>query len=170
MVILFTNRNNKTEKEIIEILTACGADFFSERSVTSSGGFFTFCSLYKPAKLDIKKGTVLILDDTEKFNNLDLENGITGICEDSNITALNVFEKNSVPVITVGNNPKNTITLSSCRADSIIITLQRSIKTVYGNEIYPGDYKVNLTKSFSSNAILLAFAILVRKGILPEII
>lgn len=168
MVILFSNRKNKTEKEIIEILTACGADFISDKAVTASGGYFTVCSLYKTAKLNIKKGTVLILDDTDKFKDIKFESGLIGICEETNKTALEIFSENRIPVITCGNNQKNTLTISSFSEDSIIISLQRSVKTIFGYKIYQGDYNVKIEKNYSKNSILLSFAILLFNGIIPE--
>ena len=69
MVILFSNRKSKLEKEILEILIACGADFISDKSVISTGSFFTATVCYKKTKIDAKKAIILILDDSEKFKN-----------------------------------------------------------------------------------------------------
>jgi len=168
MIILFSDRNNKTEKEIIKILTACGADYISDKSVFAMGGYFSVCSLYKPAKIKIKNGTALIMDGAARFEGINLEKDIIGICEETNNTALKIFENNKMSVITVGNNSKNTITVSSFSENSIIISLQRNLRTVFGNTIYAGDYKVNLTNNYSNNAILLSFAVLLINGKIPE--
>lgn len=168
MVILFSNRKNKLEKELIEILTAFGADFISDKSVTALGGFFTVCSIYKNADIKCKKGIALILDDTDKYSDIKLDSNIIGICDAENTEALKIFSKNPTPVITCGNNQKNTLTLSSFTENSVIISLQRNVKTIFGNQIYQGDYKVNLSKKYSNSALMFGFAILILHGKIPE--
>lgn len=167
MVILFSNRKNKTEKDIIKILTACGADIISDKSVTATGGFFTVNICYKLADLNIKKGIALILDDTEKFINQKLPIGVIGICEDSNKNALKIFEDNTTPVITYGNSQKNTLTISSISENNYVITLQRTIIDIFGKRIYPTDFKLNLKHKYSNQAILCSVAILLLNGTEP---
>ena len=168
MVILFSNRKNKTEKELIEILTACGADFISDKRISATGGFFTVVSSYKPCEFEIKKGIAVILDDTEKFKKQNLPNNIIGICEDINFSALETFKNNKTKVITYGNNHKNTLTVSSFNENSLVITLQRTIKNIYGEKIYPTDYKIVLKKNYSKEAVMCAVAILLLNRIEPK--
>lgn len=160
MVILFSNRKSKLEKEILEILIACGADFVSDKSVVSAGGFFTATVCYKKTQIDAKKAIILIIDDSEKFKNQKLPLDVIGICEDVNFNALQVFKYNKVPVITCGNNHKNTITLSSIENNQYILTLQRQITDLKGNRILPTDYKITLDKKYSPEAVMLSGAVL----------
>lgn len=168
MVVLFSNRKSKAEKEIVDILTACGADFISDKTVCAKGGYFTLTVFYKPTDLKIEKGIVLILDNTEKFLPQSLPDGTIGICEDCNSNALKIFEKNNIPVISCGNSSKNTITISSINDRNIIVTLQREITDKFGNIIYPGDYKIALSKDYSPFAVLSSAAILLLNGITPN--
>ena len=55
MVLLFSNRKSKTEKEIIEILTSFGADYISDKKVSALNGPFTIVSEYKVTDLKLKK-------------------------------------------------------------------------------------------------------------------
>ncbi len=160
MVILFSNRKSKLEKEILEILIACGADFVSDKSVVSAGGFFTVAVCYKKTNIDAKKAIILILDDSDKYLNQTLPSDVIGICEDVNFNALQVFKYNKVPVITCGNNHKNTITLSSIENNQYILTLQRQITDLKGNRILPTDYKITLDKKYSPEAVMLSGAVL----------
>lgn len=160
MVLLFSNRKNKLEKEIIEILTACGADFISDKAVTFAGGFFTITICYKKIELNANKGIAMILDDTKRFEKQNLPKSIIGICEDNNTNALKLFKRNGLPVITCGNNPKNTLTLSSIDGNNFVITLQREITDINGNKVYPADYKFNLNKPYSAQAVMLSCGIL----------
>ena len=165
MVILFSNRKSKLEKEITEILTAWGADFISDKSVTVTGGYFTVAICYKKTDLNIKKGIVLILDDTEKFIDLILPQTLCGICEDTNINAIKVFSKNKIPVVTCGINQKNTLTFSSIDKKEFAITLQREITDINGNGIMPADFILSFEKSYSPQAVLLSCAVLCLLGI-----
>ena len=160
MVILFSNRKSKLEKEILEILITCGADFISDRLVISTGGFFTATVCYKKTQINAKKAIILILDDSEKFKNQILPLGVIGICEDTNQNALNIFKENKVPVITCGNNHKNTITISSIENNQYILTLQRQITDLKGNVILPTDYKITLDNKYSPEAVMLCGAVL----------
>lgn len=168
MVVLFSNRNNKIEKELIEILTACGADYISDKQISATGGFFTVVSFYKTAELNIKKGIALILDDTEKYYKQTFANDFIGICEDINVAAIKIFEKNSIPVITYGNNHKNTITVSSMEDKELLITLQRKLKNIYGEDIYPADYKITLKKPYLKETVMCAATILLLNGKEPK--
>ena len=160
MVILFSNRKSKLGKEILEILIACGADFISDKSVISTGGFCTATVCYKKTKIDTKKAIILIIDDSEKFKNQILPLDVIGICEDTNQNALNIFRENNVPVITCGNNHKNTITISSIENNQYILTLQRQITNLKGNVILPTDYKITLNNKYSPEAVMLSGAVL----------
>ena len=167
MVILFSNRKSKTEKEIIEILTACGADVISDKGISATGGYFTVTVLYKPTDLKIKKGIALILDDTDRFCGQALPFGVTGICEDSNSAALKIFAENSVPVITCGSNSKNTVTLSSINGKNMVISLQRTLTDGYGKKLLPCDLKVRLKKEYSAFAVMCCTVILLLEGYFP---
>ncbi len=160
MVLLFSNRKNKLEKEIIQILTAFGADVISDKFISASGGFFTVTICYKRTDINIKKGIALLLDDTRRFANQELPLGIIGVCEDRNETALKLFKTNGLPVITCGNNPKNTLTISSVENNNYLVTLQREIIDIKGNVVYPADYKITLQKQYSAEAVMLSCGVL----------
>lgn len=168
MVIIFSNRKNKLLKEITEILTVCGADFITDKTVYSADGYFTVATFFKQIKINIKKGIALILDDTDKYNNQILPLGITGICESWNSKAIEIFERNKIAAITCGNNHKNTLTISSINGKNWIVTLQRAIEDLKGKIIYPTDFKIKVEKNYSSDAVLLSTAVLLNVGIEPK--
>ena len=168
MVILLSGRKNKYEEEIIEILTACGADFISDRIIAATGGSFTVTSIRRPTRLDIKKGIILMLDDTSKFQDQIIPCGVTGICEDCNTNGLILFKKNNIPVITCGNNPKNTVTVSSINDNNIVAALQRTIVDCNNENVYPGDFKIKLSRQYSHFSIMSSLAVLLIKGITPN--
>lgn len=165
MVLLFSNRKSKLEKEIIDILTAFGADFITDKSVSATGGFFTVAVCYKKTEINIKKGIALMLDDTKRFEEQVFPDGIIGICEDSNFSAIDLFKSNSLPVLTCGISHKNTVTFSSISEKEFILTLQREILDINGNRILPCDVKLNFEKTYSLGAVLLSFSVLCLLGV-----
>lgn len=168
MVILFSGRKNKLEKEIIEILTKHGGSYISDKFVSENQGVFTFLSVYKKSEIKLKKGVAVFIDNTDRFENQVLPIGIIGICEDTNQKALKIFKENNIAVISCGINNKNTITLSSYNSKNLLATLQRTLTDSLGNEIDPSEYKISLTKEYQPFSIMASIAILLLSGIAPK--
>ena len=168
MVVLLSNRKNKYEKEIIEILKGIGANFISDKTIHSGNNPITIISEYKNTELKIKKGIVVFLDNTNRFNKQILPYDMIGICEESNKFALNIFNKNNIRVISCGFGYKNTITLSSIGDEKLLITLQRIINDLNGNEIEPSEFKIKLKKQYLPFSIMASVAIMLINGIIPK--
>ena len=169
MVIIFSNRKSKTEKELIKILTNCGADLFTDNTVINTNGNFVATSVYKHINISSKKGIALILDDTLKFKNQKLPYSFLGLCEDQNITALKLLKNNHVLTITCGNNCRNTVTISSFSNKNVVVTIQRTITDLNGKLIYPADYNITLKDNYSSEAVMFGVIILLMHGITPKL-
>lgn len=169
MVIIFSERKNKTEKEIIEILTKHGGDYISDKRVYANGGKFTVISEYKKTELDIENGIVIITDETKRFFDQQFDSGMIGICESQNKTALCIFEKSKIPIISCGNNPKNTITFSSLNNDKILLSLQRTITGLKLKETAPCELNIQLTKKYNPFSVMASAAVLLLEGITPKV-
>lgn len=167
MVILFSGRKSKTEKEIIEILTKYGATYISDKFVCENKGLFTIISTYKKTEINLNKGIAVFVDDTDRFSEQTFPIGIIGICEDSNLKALETFKNSRIAVISCGINLKNTITLSSMNDNGLLASLQRTVTDNSGLEIDPREFKIKLTKNFSPFAIMASVAVLLLNGIVP---
>lgn len=168
MVIIFSERKSNVADEITEILTLAGADFISDNTVCASKGLFTVVREYKKTEITINKGVAVFCDDTERFKEQVLPSGIIGICEDTNKNALKLFFKNRTPVISCGLGNKNTVTLSSLTDNSLLVTLQRNIKSMYGLSIEPADFKITLWKKYSPFSVMAGATILLINGIIPK--
>ena len=168
MVIIFSGRKNEKEKEIIEILTKHGGDYISDKEVYSSSGKFTVISEYKKAEINIKKGIAIIIDESDRFSDLNLGNGIIGICESTNKSALCVFEKNKIPIISCGNNPKNTITFSSLNDDNILLSLQRTVRGINSAKTEPCELNIKLSKKYQPFSVMASATVLLLFGIEPR--
>lgn len=165
MVLLFSNRKNKLEKEIIEILTACGGDFISDKAVHITGGLFTVNIFYKKTDIEAQKGIVLLLDDTARFENQEIPKGLIAVCEENNRKALEIIKNSGAPVVTCGINPKNTLTVVGFEKESFIISLQREITDINGKTVLPFDFKINFAKNHSPQAIIMCCAIILLLGL-----
>lgn len=168
MVILFSGRKSKIEKEIIEILSKYGGNYISDKFVGDNSGTFTFLSVYKKSEIKLKKGIAVFIDDTKRFQNQNLPIGVIGICEDLNHKALEIFKNNNIAVISCGINSKNTVTLSSYNSENLLATLQRTLTDNFGNEIDPCEYRIKLSKEFHPFSIMASIAVLLLNGILPH--
>lgn len=170
MIILFAERNSKTEKEIIEILTSFGVHFISAKQVLQGEKPLTLISLHKPTQLDIKKGVVIFCDDTGRFSSQRLPKTVLGICEEDCNAALNVFKNSGVAVISCGLCSKNTVTVSSISKNQLLIAFQRSFINLKGEVIEPREFQINLRKTYNTYSVLAAATALILNSIIPEII
>lgn len=168
MVILFSKRKSRIEKEIIEILTSLGGDYISDKTVQSNNGFFTVVSEYKKTDLKLKDGIAVILDNSKRFDTQIFHQGIIGICEDINHKAFELFQKSNIPVISCGMNSKSTITLSSINDDTALVSLQRIISDMNGKEIEPFEFTIKLNKKYNPFSVIASAVILLMYGIIPE--
>lgn len=168
MVLLFSSRKSKTEKEIIEILKSYGGAHISDREIVENNNTFTIVSFYKVSELNINGGVAVFCDDTEKFLPQTLPQNIIGICEDNNKTALSVFQKNGVSVISCGMNSKNTITISSLGNNQLFATLQRSVTDNSGSDVEPAEFKIKLKNQYQPFSVMASVAVLLLNSIKPN--
>ena len=141
MVILFADKKTKAEKEIFEILRRCGA---------GANGGITVITDYKENEADII-----------------LPSGAVGICEDSDLTALKILMKSGARVITCGMNPKSTVTLSSLTSSSALVSLQRTVTDIFGNDTEPCELGIKLNRAHCPFAVTASAAVLLLAGITP---
>jgi len=168
MVILFSDRKNKCEREIIEILTGIGANYISDKFIYDGSENITLISVYKSIELNMSKGIVVILDDTERFSKQTFPKGIIGICEDCNKKALSLFSKENIQVISCGINAKNTVTFSSINENSLVVAIQRTITDYNYKEIEPTEYTIKLKRKYNELSIMVSVTILLLSGIIPK--
>ncbi len=168
MVILFAERKSKNEKEIIEILKKYGADHISDGVIDRTKSRFTVVTVYKKTNLEIERGIAVYTDNTSRFKEQQHPIGLIGICEENNTSAFKIFKNSNNAVITCGSNRKNTVTFSSANDNVLLASLQRSIIDQRGNTIDPCELKIELTKKYSSFAVMVCACILLLHGIKPQ--
>ncbi len=168
MVLLLSDRKNKCENEIIEILSKYGGQHISDKFIGTDSGKFTILSLYKKSTVNLSKGIAVFLDEGKRFINQELPLGIIGICEETNKTALEIFKNNGIAVICCGLSSKNSITLSSMGDQQLFATLQRSIQNYDGKIIDPCEIKIKFSKNYQPFSIMASAAILLLSNITPQ--
>ncbi len=168
MVILFSKRNSKREKEVLDILLNYGGAYISDRTILQGSNNFTVISEYKSISLKIKTAIAVFTEDTERFENQRFPQGIIGICEEKNKNALKIFEKDNIPAICCGMSGKNTITVSSLSEEKMVVSLQRTITGLYKNTVLPQDFKITLNKKYDPFSVMISAAILLLLGKTPK--
>lgn len=168
MVILFSGRKSPVEREIISILTSYGADYISDKRVYAGDGPFTIISEYKKTDINVKSGVAVFIDDTDRFEGQIFPKGITGVCEDTNQKALEIFRESNIPIISCGMNAKNTVTLSSLNSPTLLASLQRTVTDKLGRSVEPCEFKIRPCKKYSTFAVTASVAVLLLLGIIPD--
>lgn len=87
-----------------------------------------------------------------------------GVAVSHTPAALQFFKEKGIPVVTVGRAARDTVTLSSRKAHSAVICLQREICTLAGQRLLPAEYPVCLEGERSDSALLCTAAILLLCG------
>ncbi len=168
MVILLSDRKNKCENEIIEILQKHGAQCISDKYIKDGRDDFTILSFYKNSNIQISKGIAVFLDHGERFKKQILPLGIIGICEDNNYSALDILKRNKIETICCGMGNKNSITLSSIGSDNLFACLQRGFRNSNGEIIEQGEFKIKLSKNYHPFSVMASAAILLLEGKTPH--
>ena len=75
--------------------------------------------------------------------------------------------ESGVPVITCGMNPKSTVTLSSLTSSSALVSLQRTVTDIFGNDTEPCELGIKLNRGRSPFAVTASAAVLLLAGITP---
>lgn len=167
MVILLSDRHNKCENEIIEILQKYGASCISDKYIIDGKNDFTILSLYKKSDIQINKGIVVFLDTGARFKKQKLPVGVVGICEENNISAFEILKRNKIEAVCCGMGSKNSITLSSIGSNMLFTCLQRGLQNSNGRIIEQGEFKINLTKNYQPFSVMASTAILLLEGKTP---
>lgn len=82
-----------------------------------------------------------------------------GILSSEDTAGAQLFSQMKLTTITCGLSGKDSLTLSSITSDSAVICLQRTIRSLSGQEIDPGEIPVTLTRPIDRYSLLAAVAV-----------
>ena len=159
MIVLLSDKENKTEKQIIKYLTANRTQV-KENTVN-------FISLHSQAE-EIAAKTVIVTGRCKSFRKQLISKKTMAICHENNTDALRLFKSNRLSVITCGRGGKNTVSISSITDNTLLLSLQRSITDINGNIIEPCEIKVKLKDSKVGFAELATTIVLLIYGNYPQ--
>ena len=86
--------------------------------------------------------------------------GLIPILDTGNTNAAHYLKGTGVPAITIGMSSKDTVSLAGCTDTSAAVSLLRSVRTLGGNVIEPGDFKIQLHTPLPADQVLLFSTIL----------
>lgn len=109
--------------------------------------------------IHMEKGIVLFKRDVSGFE-LDLPKNFIAVVESDNDKGIEILMKNGLQTITCGLSQRDTLTFSSMDTDRAVISLQREILSLFGENILPRELPITIKSSFSQYQILVAAAIL----------
>ena len=158
MEILFAEMACGAGKEIYEILQRSGIGEKTE---------FPVITEHERPEIGSNPAITVFAGNSEAFRGIALPGGTVGICEDSNLTALKILMENGATVITCGMNPKNTVTLSSLTSSSALVSLQRTVTDIFGNDAEPCEIGIKLNRGHSPFAVTASAAVLLLAGVTP---
>ena len=82
-----------------------------------------------------------------------------GILSSEDTAGAQLFQQMELTTITCGLSGKDSLTLSSITSDSAVICLQRTIRSLSGQEIDPGEIPVTLNRPIDRYSLLAAVAV-----------
>lgn len=168
MVLIFSSRNGRIEREITEILCSYGGTYVSDSTVIEGDSRFTVVSRRKAGYIKAKHSLALFLDSNEKFNRQRFSRNTVGICESSNTAALTVFKRNKIPVLCFGMNSRNTVTLSGIDSDTVSVSIRRTFTDINSKLFEPIDFKLKLKSAYHPISVMACVSVLLMHGIIPN--
>lgn len=103
--------------------------------------------------------------ETPVLNYSALPEMFCAVVESSNINAISILNNSKTEVVACGFSNKDTLTFSSVTEDSLVVSLQRSLKNVYDITVEPNEVPINLTSEIGHYALLSAIVTLILCGI-----
>ena len=118
----------------------------------------------------ITKGIVVFKQGISVFQKgIDIPQDYIAVVDPENEEAIAMLKKNSMRTVTCGMSAKDTITYSSIDPECAIVSLQRELKTVGGEDLDPGEFPIKALSCKKDFALLAAVAVLLLSGIkLPD--
>ena len=168
-VVLFGITGGYISEEIKRVLSHYGIFSICGTSIESNVKEPTFLVAEYSARVDISKGTGIVVLIGEIGNNcvLNIPSSYKGIAYSGDINALQLLKKNNITTLICGMCESDTLILSSISENRASICLQRKIITVNGEIIEPREYPIKLKNKITDYALLAAFGILLLSGIEP---
>jgi len=161
-IILYGKHDSRIVNEICGLLKEYGIIRVSDRRIESlvNSPRFLVVESKSTKVIEIPQGVIVITGKIEADTKLCIKGDFRGVVFSSDKEALKLLKNTDVSVISCGMAEEDTLSLSSIKEDSAVISINRKIKTLNGTFIEPQEHKVILKKPITDYSLLVAYAIL----------
>ena len=166
-VVLCGKNGEKISDEICKMLSSNGIIRICDNIVTQNCNTPKFCIIEckNPKELQLSEAVIVVVGTIMYKNNITLKGkNIVGIVYSSDKAALQLFKDTNISVITCGMAEEDTISLSSIKDDSAIVSINRKIKSLKGKIIEPQEHKLNINAPLNDYSLLVATALVLSSG------
>lgn len=166
-VVLCGENGEKICDEICKLLSVYGVLRISNNVIIQNCRAPKFCIIQcnNPSKLQLTEAIIVIVGRIMNPNDLILKGkNIVAIVYSSDKTALRLLKNTNISVITCGMAEEDTISLSSNKDDSAIVSINRKMKNFKGNIIEPQEHKINIKTPLTDYSLLAATALIFSSG------
>lgn len=166
-VVLCGENGEKISDEICKMLSSNGIIRICDNIVTQNCNTPQFCIIEckNPKELQLSEAVIVVVGTIMYKNNVTIKGkNIVGIVYSSDKAALQLFKDTNISVITCGMAEEDTISLSSIKDDSAIVSINRKIKSFKGKIIEPQEHKLNINAPLTDYSLLVATALVLSSG------
>lgn len=126
---------------------------------------FLICDCEHIPQLQAEKGILLFKNSFEAEEKLRIPPGFLCVLEPQNIKAAALLQEAGTAAMTCGMSAKDTLSISSLDYGSAAMSLQRSVPTLTGEIVEPGDITVEVGAALSPRQILSICMVLLLSGV-----
>lgn len=106
------------------------------------------------AEINFENTIVVFRDEFDAERLQKLHPNATAIVNSQNMRAIELIKKIGVKAVTCGHSSKDTITFSSYTDDTIVISIQRAMQAMHGDEVEPFDLPVRIQSKIDLYSVL----------------
>lgn len=106
------------------------------------------------SEINFEKTIVIFRDEFDAGRLQKLHPGATAIVNSQNRRATELIKQIGVKAVTCGHSRKDTVTFSSYTDDTIVISIQRAMQAMNGDEVEPFDLPVRIQSKIDLYSVL----------------
>lgn len=162
-ICFISNSSNSIKSDLLEKLNSSFQIFNFDREFTYHSGFGQPLIVFNSNEINkiAIDNCILLFDENAEINIPQIKSKNTiAIVSSSSTNQINKLAKLNIPVITCGTSQKDTFTYSSNTEDEIVVSLQRTIKSLTGKTIEPFELPIKHTNNCNTYCDLAYSAIL----------
>lgn len=155
-------QNPALGREISRVLSACGGvcRCTDKEIALDPACRFLLVQKEKAARWKTDGGVCILPPAAPLFSNWQVPPGFVAVTSSEAPAVLRMLERQGGPAVTCGMSASDTVTLSSIHENRAVVTLQRTLTTLAGRPVEPGDFPVRLASPISPYGLMAGLAAL----------